>query len=479
MIGKRRNLRCKSYIIDEIEELGRSFNRMTDSLRERDDVLKSKNEALQRAKEELEEKVQERTAALSLSNKKLQKEMRERQRMEDELIRAQKLDSLGVLAGGIAHDFNNILTAILGNISLTKMKIDMESKVSTFLSEAEKASLRAQNLTQQLLTFSKGGVPIKELVSIGKIIKESVDFSLQGSNVRSEYRIPEKLWPVEADKGQISQIMNNLVINAKQAMPDGGTIHVAVENVQVGSCDFRTLSEGRYVKITIEDHGLGIREDLIPRIFDPYFTTKKKGSGLGLAISYAIIKKHNGNIFVDSSPGEGTIFSIFLPASNEAIHTEDEKEEVSILGSGRILVMDDESEVRMVLGNMLETLGYSIEFAEHGEEAVELYRKAKRSGKAFEACILDLTVPGGLGGKETILKLRRIDPKVKGIVSSGYSNDPVMSKYREYGFSGVIKKPYRLYDLSRVINNVMMCDASTDVDANQQRNSLRQTRQNR
>jgi CheY-like chemotaxis protein len=311
-----------------------------------------------------------------------------------------------------------------------------------------------------LLTFSKGGTPVKELVSIGEIVRESVNFSLQGSNVRCEFSIPRKLWPVEADKGQVSQFVNNLVINAIQAMPEGGTIHVAADNIEIESGDYPALENGRYIRINIEDHGIGISEDLISRIFDPYFTTKEKGSGLGLAISYAIVKKHGGNIFVKSTFGEGTVFSIFLPASDEEIRTVGKEEEALIRGSGRILVMDDEEDVRMVLGSMLEVLGYSVEYAPDGEAAVELYRKARQSGNDFNSCILDLTVPGGLGGKETIRRLREIDPGVKGIVSSGYSNDPIMSQYRENGFLGVIKKPYRLHELSKVINLVMMIEES-------------------
>ena len=380
----------------------------------------------------------------------------ERKRMEAELLKAQKLESIGVLAGGIAHDFNNLLTAILGNITLVKMHVGPEDEVFANLSEAEKASLRARDLTQQLLTFSKGGAPVKKTASIEELLKDSATFALRGSNVRCEFSFTDDLWPVEVDEGQISQVIHNLIINADQAMPEGGVIKVRAENMTVKAEDNLPLKEGKYIRITIEDQGTGIPKEHLPKIFDPYFTTKQKGSGLGLAIAYSIVKRHDGYISVESELGVGTTFYIYLPASEKEILEKEAAEERPFFGKGKILVMDDEEAVREVAGNMLKFLGYKVEFARDGIEAIELYKKAKESGKPFDAVILDLTVPGGMGGKEAFGKLLEIDPEVKAIVSSGYSNDPIMADYKEYGFRGVVAKPYKLRELSEELHRVIM-----------------------
>jgi PAS domain S-box-containing protein len=384
------------------------------------------------------------------------RDITERKRIEEELLKTQKLESLGVLAGGIAHDFNNILTAILGNVSLARMYVKQEDKMIERLAESEKASLRAKDLTQQLLTFARGGAPIKETASIVELIKDSVSFVLSGSNVKCEFSIPNDLWMVEIDEGQMSQVINNLIINAQQAMPEGGIIDVSAENMTVGSEHGLPLKGGRYVKIAIKDHGIGIPKEHLQKIFDPYFTTKQKGSGLGLATSYSIVRKHDGHITVDSELGAGTTFTIYLPASEKEIPTSKDKEEESLLGKGRILVMDDEEVVRGVACEMLRRIGYEVEFARDGTEAIELYKRARESGQPFDAVILDLTVPGGIGGKEAIKRLLEIDPRVKAIVSSGYSNDPVMAKFREYGFRGVIAKPYKIEELSGVLRRIII-----------------------
>lgn len=386
---------------------------------------------------------------------KVVRDVSEQKKMEEELLRAQKLESLGVLAGGIAHDFNNLLTSIMGNISLIKLYIDSPDELSQILEDAEKASLRARDLTYQLLTFSKGGAPIKKATSIVELVKDSARFALRGSNVRFDFSFPEDIWTVKVDAGQISQVINNMIINADQAMPEGGIINIRFENVTLTESDLMSLKAGEYVKISIKDQGIGISGEYLQKIFDPYFTTKHKGSGLGLATAYSIIKKHDGQITVDSKMGSGTTFHIYLPASKEKVllHSADHK--TKLKGSGKILFMDDEEAVRKTTGFMLGSLGYNVVFAGDGDEAIKLYKKAIESGDSFKAVIMDLTIAGGMGGKEAVKKLIELDPDVKTIVSSGYSNDPVMSDYKQYGFHGVITKPYQIEELGDTISKVI------------------------
>jgi len=384
------------------------------------------------------------------------RDITEKRKVEEELLKASKLESVGILAGGIAHDFNNILTAIIGNVSLAKLYDHPDGKVSGALTKVEAAALQAKKLTQQLLTFARGGTPIMQTTSIAELITESVYFTLRGSNVNCDFFIPENLWFVDVDEGQMSQVINNLIINADQAMPGGGTITVSAENIIIGEKHALPINEGEYVKITIKDRGIGISKEHLERIFDPYFTTKQKGSGFGLAITYSIISKHSGHITVESEVGGGTTFSIYLPASFEEIPLKEEMEKKVVSGSGKILVMDDEEVVRDVAGEMLKQIGYEVEFARDGAEAIELYNGAKDSGNAFDAVILDLTVPGGMGGIEAIKKLLEIDPEVKAIVSSGYSNDPVMANFSEYGFSEVVPKPYELQKVGEVVRKVLV-----------------------
>jgi PAS domain S-box-containing protein len=379
----------------------------------------------------------------------------ERRRMEAELLKAQKLESLGVLAGGLAHDFNNLLTAVMGNISLAKLHSQAGDGVSERLQEAEKASFRARDLTQQLLTFAKGGVPVKRTVSLPGLIKEAAGFALRGSRSMCEFFLPPDLCAVEADEGQLSQVIHNLIINADQAMPAGGTISVRGENVTIGPGDGLALHAGTYVKLSVQDRGIGIPREHFTRIFDPYFTTKQKGSGLGLATTYSIIKRHDGQITVESDLGAGAVFHIYLPAAGRC-HPEAEPEEARpARGTGRILVMDDEEMIRDVAGKVLAGLGYEVGFAADGEKAVELYAAARGSGRPFDAVIMDLTIPGGTGGREAIEKLRAIDPGVRAIVSSGYSNDPVMARFRDFGFRGVVSKPYTAASLAEAVKKAL------------------------
>jgi len=383
------------------------------------------------------------------------RDVTEERKMEEELLRAQKLESIGVLAGGIAHDFNNILTVILGNISLAKMYANPGDGVFDRLTEAEKASMRAKDLTQQLLAFSRGGTPVLKTASIAEVLRDSVSFVLRGSNVRCEFYIPDDLWAVEVDEGQISQVINNVIINADHAMPEGGVIRVQAENVIVTTRDFLPLEHGKYVKISIQDQGVGIPKEHLQKIFDPYFTTKRKGNGLGLAISHSIIKKHGGYIAVESEVAVGTTFFIYLPASTKAIQARNEPEERFVMGDGKVLMMDDEEIIRDLACGILSNIGYRATAAADGAEAIELYKRAKELGRPFDAVIMDLTVPGGMGGREATRKLAEIDPEVKVIVSSGYSNDPIMADFREHGFSGVIAKPYKIKDLSEILHRVI------------------------
>ncbi len=376
----------------------------------------------------------------------------ERKVIDGELSKIQKLDSIGLLAGGIAHDFNNILTIILGYISLAKESVDPGNRIAERLVEAEKACVRAKDLTHQLLTFSRGGSPVKKAISISETIRESASFALRGSKVRCEFELAGNLRAVDADEGQISQVIQNLVINANQAMPAGGTIRIGAGNASLDERSGVPLAEGRYVKVVIEDQGTGIATEHLPKIFDPYFTTKQKGSGLGLAIVYSIVKSHGGYVRVDSTKGVGTTVTLYLPESDRPLAEANPPDGGLVPGKGRVLLMDDEEMVRAAVGAMLTATGYEVEYAKDGEEAVDLYRKALGSESPFSMVIMDLTIPGGMGGQEAINKLREIDPHVNAIVSSGYSDDPVMANFRDYGFSAVIAKPFRLSDLSRTLH---------------------------
>ncbi|MEA5115300.1 MAG: PAS domain S-box protein [Geobacteraceae bacterium] len=387
------------------------------------------------------------------------RDVTEKRKMEKELQKAQQLESIGILAGGIAHDFNNLLTAVLGNISLAKMYLKEEDRVFRKLNEAENASLRARDLTQQLLTFSRGGAPVKKIASIGDIVRESAAFTLSGSKTTCNFQIEQGLWSIEVDEGQFSQVINNLVMNADQSMPAGGVIDVICRNVYVGAESLLPLRDGPYILVSIKDYGVGIPEESLDRIFEPYFTTKKSGKGLGLATVYSIIRNHSGHIDVKSNLGEGTTFSIYLPCSDSpgaAINPEESQtaETSASVSTGKVLVMDDEENIREVAGEMLAFLGYGVDFANDGEEAAALYRKSLEASQPYSAVLMDLTIPGGMGGKETIGILREMDPDVKGIVSSGYSNDPIMADFKAYGFSGIISKPYKLNELKKVLEQL-------------------------
>jgi signal transduction histidine kinase/ActR/RegA family two-component response regulator len=405
----------------------------------------------------LEQKVRERTAELraardmaeagarelKTANERLCHEIAERKRAEDELLKAQKLESLGVFAGGIAHDFNNILTAILGNLSFARMQISPDHVIAKRLDECEKATVRASEVTRQLLTFAKGGEPVKKFIDSVSLIREATSFVLRGLNYRSLVDLEDDIWCVEADGGQLSQALHNLLINAAQAMCDGGEITVRAVNEMLETDNPQLLAPGAYVKITVEDHGCGIPQENLVRIFDPYFTTKSQGSGLGLASVYSIVKRHGGTVGVSSRVGEGSSFTIYLPAA-PGMRPEAGvmKRTAGPAGGGRVLIMDDEDFIREIATEILQFQGYEVYQCADGREAVEHFRRARERNNPFAGVILDLTVPGGMGGKEAASLIREIDPNAVLLVSSGYSNDPVISDFQYYGFDGAINKPF-------------------------------------
>ena len=378
-----------------------------------------------------------------------------RKRMTEEILKAQKLESIGLLAGGIAHDFNNLLAAILGNISLAKTYAASDSKITAKLEAAEKASLRGRELTRQLLTFSKGGTPVKKVMNINRLVRESSIFSLPGGNVKCVFALSDGLWPVEVDPSQLSQVVNNLVINARQAMPEGGLINVSTENVTLSPGNSMLVAPGKYVRISFIDQGQGIGAAHLSRIFDPFYSTKTGGTGLGLATAFSIIKNHRGHIAVESSPGAGAKFQIYLPAAEKEIESVPARDEVLLTGQGRILFMDDDAAVRTLARDMLQHLGYNFVLASNGFEAVTIYKKFMEENSPFDAVILDLAVPGGMGGSEAGKKILAIDPDARILVSSGYSNDSVLANSEKYGFCGIIPKPYKIEELGRKLHDIL------------------------
>jgi len=380
-----------------------------------------------------------------------------RKKMDEEMLKADKLESIGILAGGIAHDFNNYLATLLGNVSLARLYKDDAHKLDEILNNIEIAIEKAKHLANQLFTFAKGSAPVKKSIPIDRFIVDNVRFALSGSNVHCNFNIDQDIYTVEIDEGQFCQVLNNVVLNAVQAMPEGGVIEVTAENTTIGpdkNNHFVPLPPGEYVKISIKDEGCGIPEEYMHKIFDPFFTTKNTGKGLGLAISDSIIKNHGGYISVESSVNMGTKVMIFLPVSRQAYQTETVQNKI-YYGTGKILVMDDDEDFRCITEEILSTLGYSVALASDGKEALDLYMAAWKEGHKFDLVIMDLTIPGGMGGKKTMEELLKKDPEARAIVCSGYSNDPVMADFRSYGFKGVIKKPYSLEELSKLIYDIL------------------------
>ena len=382
----------------------------------------------------------------------------ERKRTEQGLLRAQKLESLELIAGGLAHDFNNLLTANVANISLAKIRAEAGSPVRDALTKAEKAASKARELTRQLLTFAKGRTSVKTVTALRPLLEECVALALSGSNIKCQQRYADDLWTTEIEPSQISMVFQNILINAQQAMPNGGTITVKAKNVLVGAesgLEGMSGTKPKYVRVTVSDSGSGISAENLSKIFDPYFTTKSKGTGLGLATSYAVIKKHGGRIEVESRVGKGTNFHVYLPASDQRIPIPGALERSLIRGEGRILLMDDVEAIREAASNLLTLLGYQVETAENGSQAIEKYRAAIVSQRPFTAVIMDLTIPGGMGGEEAVKRILAVDPKAKVIISSGHIGKPIMSNYKDHGFAGVIAKPYNAVELGEALRRAI------------------------
>lgn len=386
------------------------------------------------------------------------KDVTEKSRIEEDLKKIQRLESIGTLAGGIAHDFNNILMGIYGNISIARERLSPHHPALQPLQQAEKSMNRATRLSTQLLTFAKGGEPVKNLVDIDKLAEEIIRFDLSGSNVRPVFHIPSGSWTMEVDKGQMQQVFSNLAINAREAMPEGGHLYISLEEKFQEEKKDKDSDRSRYIKITLRDEGIGIPKKYLSRIFDPYFSTKQTGSGLGLATAYSIISKHNGQLEARSTPGQGTTFTILLPAC-ETRQTDPLPSPSAAMNTtetnARILIMDDEKMIRDVMSESLELLGFDVDTACDGQETIAKYKEGLRSMRPFDLLIMDLTIPGGMGGKETIKKILDLDSNAKAIVSSGYAGDPVMANYAEYGFKAIAVKPYPMNTLQETIRKVL------------------------
>lgn len=374
---------------------------------------------------------------------------------EERIRRAHNLESLGILAGGIAHDFNNVLTGVIGNLAMLDMTLDKNSDPHQLVQKCVAAADRTRNLAQQLLTFAKGGAPVKKACQLEPLINETIDLSLHGSKTKPELRLADKLYPVHIDRGQIGQVLQNIILNGDQAMPEGGTLIVLAKNVTIEKNASLPLDPGDYVEVAITDQGIGMSQSLTDKIFEPYFSTKSSGHGLGLAISYSIIKKHGGYIAADSQQNVGTTITFYLPASNEHAASEIKKLQDIPHGSGRILLMDDEQMIQDVVSRMLESLGYEVETSDDGEAALRKYQEAMSSGTDFDMVIVDLTIPGAMGGLEAIDKFLEMDPMAKVVISSGYANDSAMTNFADHGFVGVIQKPVALKELAKLVKSLV------------------------
>ncbi|MBI5643556.1 MAG: PAS domain S-box protein [Deltaproteobacteria bacterium] len=375
------------------------------------------------------------------------RDITERKRMEEEHIKIQKLESLGLLAGGIAHDFNNILTTILGNIELADTDKD-PAEAHNKLLEAQQVVLRAKNLSQQLITFARGGVPVKKTINVTDLIAESICLSIRAVNIKCDLMCLEETWPTEADEVQLTQVLNNIILNAEQAMPKGGTIEIRCTNEQLGKGNIFQLKEGGYVRISIRDTGPGISKENLKRLFEPYFTTKERGSGLGLALAYSIIRNHDGFITVDSEENVGTTFYVYLPAS------ERKSAALSPNGKRRVLVLEDDDGIRRLLSSLLVQIGYSVTLCREGKDTVFKYKNAMEAGEPFDTVIVDLAMHDGMGGKDVMKELVEFDPNVRAIATSGFYDEDIIADYKKYGFKAALHKPYSITELSELLSRL-------------------------
>lgn len=415
-------------------------------------ALKDARAELQKLNDELARRIEERTAELVEANRRLKAEIEERVRMEEELVRRRNLESLGVLAGGIAHGLNNFLTVVKGNTELARLQPESGGELHGLLDEITGACDRAGFLASQLLTFSKGGTPLRRAVSVARVVLDAVDLVRAGSAVGINVDIAPDLWFAEIDPSQIQQVLQNVLLNARQSMPTGGIIEVTASNVNVQNT---AAGRGRYVRISIRDYGNGIPAEIVPRIFDPYFTTKLGATGLGLTSAYSIVQKHSGFISVESQPRRGTLVTIDLAACGASVPVSS-----STTPSGRsvrwkLLVMDDEEGIRKLLRSVLTAFGHDVICAADGAEAIALYEAAQASGRGFDAVLLDLTVNGGMGGTDAAACLKEADASAKLIVSSGYSDSPVLSDFRKYGFDDMLPKPWTPAQIAEVFQRVL------------------------
>lgn len=386
------------------------------------------------------------------------RDITQRKNMEEELLNAEKLKSVGSLAAGIAHDLNNLLTGIIGNLSLAR-ESDNPADKDKHLEIAEDISLQVTDLSQRLLTYATGGLPILQEMDISTFLRDSTVSSLSKSNVHCDFSLPGNLWPVKADERQLNQVIRNLVLNAEQAMPEGGALRLSAQNIELDNTYNGDLKSGSYVMVTFEDSGVGIPKENQHKVFDPFFSTKEVSIGLGLTTTKSIIQKHKGQITLDSQLGVGSTFTLYLPVEADEIPVQKKWQEAeSVEGPGRILLMDDEAAIREVVNISLNKLGYTVTTSKDGTETLKKYNDSMSSGHPFDAVILDLTIRGGMGGQETIKRIKEINPEVRAIVASGYSDDPVMTNYRDYGFKGVISKPFRLAELSAILAEVIKGD---------------------